>query len=352
MAATKHEKKYHGTRAFWSGTISFGLVSIPVNLFPANRSRSAALRLLDADGTPLRRRFFCPKHERDVHPEHVLRGYELENGEYVVVSDEELESVEPRKTRDIDLTRFVDQADVPPTWFERGYYLTPAGDSTKAYRLLAEVMEQTERVGIATFVMRSKEYLVAILAEAGILRAETLRFEDEIRSPEDIGLPEKSRARSEKVSKFVQAIKKQSANELDDNELKDTYAERLKALAEKKRKSGDDVVEAKEYELTDVDVDDEDEEIDLLETIRQSLHHRNGNGAKQSKSRNNGSAANHGQRHTRRRQSSAREGRGNKSVTSAETSKESLYERAKDLKISGRSQMTKQQLLRAIRSKS
>jgi DNA end-binding protein Ku len=182
MAKEKPQKKYHGARAFWSGTISFGLVSIPVNLFPANRSRSTGLRLLDKDGTPLRRRFFCPKDERDVHPEHVLRGYELENGEYVVVTDEELESLEPRKTRDIDLTRFVNKDDVPATLFERGYYLTPAGDSTKAYRLLAEVMEETGRVGIATFVMRGKEYLVAILAEDGIMRAETLRFQNEVRT--------------------------------------------------------------------------------------------------------------------------------------------------------------------------
>jgi DNA end-binding protein Ku len=285
MAKEKPQKKYHGARAFWSGTISFGLVSIPVNLFPANRSRSTGLRLLDKDGTPLRRRFFCPKDERDVHPEHVLRGYELENGEYVVVTDEELESLEPRKTRDIDLTRFVNKDDVPATLFERGYYLTPAGDSTKAYRLLAEVMEETGRVGIATFVMRGKEYLVAILAEDGIMRAETLRFQNEVRTPEDVGLPEKSRVSSQAVSKFAQAIKKLSKRELADNELKDDYAERLQRLAEKKLKSGEDVVEAKVSKASDEDVDEEDDEVDLLETIRRSLHARNGNGRSRPKAK-------------------------------------------------------------------
>lgn len=278
QAKSTHATRHHGPRAFWSGTISFGLVSVPVNLFPANRARSVALRLLDADGTPLRRRFYCPKHERDVHPEHILRGYELPDGEYVIVTDEELESLEPRKTRDIDLTRFVEQSQVPAELFERGYFLTPAGDSTKAYRLLADAMERTGRIGIATFVMRGKEYLIAILAEEGILRAETLRFQDEIRGPDDIGLPEEGKVDSHAVSRFTQTIKNRRADKLNVGELKDEYSERLRALAEKKLKQGEDVVEAEEYQPTDEDVDEEEGDVDLLDTIRRSLHSSNGHG--------------------------------------------------------------------------
>src|SRR5690606_31886465 len=99
----------------------------------------------------------------------ILRGYEWAEGEYVVVRDEELEAIEPKKTREIDLRRFVDLSEIPPLYFERTYFLTPDGNSNKAYRLLAEVMERKQRAGIATFVMRDREYLVAILAENGIL---------------------------------------------------------------------------------------------------------------------------------------------------------------------------------------
>jgi len=267
MAPAKKVSRHRGVRAFWSGTISFGLVSIPVNLFPANRSRSAALRLLDEDGTPLRRRFFCPKHERDVHPEHVLRGYELENGEYVVVSDEELESVEPRKTRDIDLTRFVDQSDVPPTWFERGYYLTPAGDSTKAYRLLAETMQGCKRVGIATFVMQAKEHLVAIVGQDGLLRAHLLRFNDEVRSLDDVGLPTATKPKAALVQAYRKAIEKHATDKLDRELLRDEGVEKVRALIEKKEKQHRDVVghEGVTGEAPEARI------IDLMEVLKQSL---------------------------------------------------------------------------------
>ncbi|HEY0671085.1 MAG TPA: Ku protein, partial [Longimicrobiales bacterium] len=175
------EKQEIRTRSFWSGTITFGLVSIPVNLFPGVRSQRAALRMLADDGTPLQRRFYCEKQNREVNGDEIVRGYETAKGKYVVVTDDELEALEPKKSRDIDLRRFVPAEDIDPLFFERSYYLAPAGESVKAYRLLAETMEKTGRAGIATFVMRGKEYLVAIVAEDGLLRADTMRFADELR---------------------------------------------------------------------------------------------------------------------------------------------------------------------------
>ena len=119
----------------------------------------------------------------------MIRGYEVEKEKYVVITDEELEKLAPKKGRDIDLRRFVKQESIPPVYFDRSYFLTPGQGSEKAYRLLAETMEKEDLAGIATFVMRGKEYLVAIFPENGILRAETMRFSDELRSPKDIGLP-------------------------------------------------------------------------------------------------------------------------------------------------------------------
>ena len=162
--------------------------------------------MLSPEGVPLRREFYDAKSKRAVDRDDIVRGYELEDDEYVVVTDEELESLEPQKSRDIDLRQFVDRDAIDPMYFDRAYFLTPAGESTKAYRLLAETMERTNRAGIATFIMRGKEYLIAILAEDGILRAETLRFADEVRTPDQIGLPEPPKLKAAEVKRFERAI--------------------------------------------------------------------------------------------------------------------------------------------------
>ena len=200
--------------AFWSGSLSFGLVNVPVLVFPATRHSGVRLRMLSPKGVPLQRRFFCPRDGKEVAADEIVRGYELDDGSYIVVSDRELEAIEPDKSREIDLREFVDLAEIAPAFLERGYYLTPLKEATKAYRLLADVMEKTRRAGIATFVMRDREYLVAIFAENGILCAETLRFHDEIKSPEDIGLPKAVTVPRQRVSAFEHAIDALSEREV------------------------------------------------------------------------------------------------------------------------------------------
>src|SRR5262245_23491356 len=116
-------------RAFWSGTITFGLVSVPVDLYPAARAERTSLRTLDEDGTPLRRQYWCPKEERPLAWEELVRGVEVDGGKWVTVTDEELEALEPKKTRDIELQRFVPVEELPPAYFETGYVLTPGGRS-------------------------------------------------------------------------------------------------------------------------------------------------------------------------------------------------------------------------------
>ena len=233
-------------RPMWSGTISFGLVSVPVMLLPAVRSGGVRMHMLAEDGTPLSRRYYCPADGREVHPEHILRGYEVEKDKYVVVRDEEIEALAPDKSRDIDLRRFVDLADVDPIYFDRAYFLMPGSETNKAYRLLAETMEKSGKAGIATFVMRDKEYLVAIIAEAGILRAETMRFHDEVRSPEDVGLPDPVKVSKADTQKVEKAIRKLTEKTLDLSELEDDYTERVMKLVEKKSKQDKDVVETEE----------------------------------------------------------------------------------------------------------
>ena len=252
-------------RPFWSGTITFGLVSVPVDLYPGNRTSRAPLRMLGPKGEPLSRKYYSQKTGRDLDDEDMVRGYEIDKDKYVVVTDEELERLAPEQSRDIDLRRFVDLQSIPPLFFDRSYFLAPSEGSEKAYKLLSETMHKSDLAGIATFVMRGKEYLVAIFPENGILRAETMRFSDEIRSPKEIGLPEKKKLPAATVKKFERIIAKHSDKHLSLKELKDEKTEQLLKLVEKKRKQHKDVVQVEEPER------DEGKVVDLMEVLKKSL---------------------------------------------------------------------------------
>jgi DNA end-binding protein Ku len=254
-----------GARPFWSGTLTFGLVSVPVDLYPGNRTNRAPLRMLGPNGEPLARRYYSQKTGRDLDDEDMVRGYEIDKDKYVIVTDEELERLAPEQSRDIDLRRFVDLQSIPPLYFDRSYFLAPSEGSEKAYKLLSETMQKSDLAGIATFVMRGKEYLVAIFPENGILRAETMRFADEIRSPKQVGLPEKKKLPAATVKKFETLIKKNSDKHLALKELKDEKTAELLKLVEKKRKQHKDVVEVEVPER------DEGKVVDLMEVLKKSL---------------------------------------------------------------------------------
>ncbi|MDQ3668537.1 MAG: Ku protein [Acidobacteriota bacterium] len=252
-------------RPFWSGTLTFGLVSVPVNLFPANQASRPPLRMLSPEGEPLARKYYSGKTERDLDADELVRGYEVDKGKYVVVTDEELERLAPDKTRDIDLTRFVKENSIPPLYFERGYFLTPAANSEKAYKLLVAAMEETGQAGIATFVMRGKENLVAIFADQGILRAETMRFADEIRSPADVGLPQKKKVMPATVRKFETLISKKSKAAFSPIKLADEQTERLLKLVKKKQAKSGNVVQVESEGR------DEGKVVDLVQLLKKSL---------------------------------------------------------------------------------
>lgn len=311
-------------RAFWSGTIAFGLVTVPVDLLPAVRSRRVSLRMLAPDGTPLSRRYRCPREERLLDPAEIVRGYEIDEGEFVVVTDQELDALEPEKSREIDLRRFVPRESIDPVFFERPYFLAPSGESTKAYRLLARVMEESGKAGVGTFVMRGKEYLAAILAERGILRLETLRFAAELRSPEDVGLSDPSDAEPELADRMREGIETLSTDSLDPDELEDRYADRLESLVGKKLAEDEDVMKAPEKVREEIE---ETEVVDLMEVLKRRLQ---GEGATAD-----------------RREPPLRSVRSTEDLE--ERTKKELYDLARDLEVPGRSSMTKDELIRAIR---
>ncbi|HYO46945.1 MAG TPA: Ku protein [Gemmatimonadota bacterium] len=334
-------------RPFWSGTITFGLVSVPVDLLPANRPRRVSLRMLAPDGTPLKREYWSARGEEPVENDQTVHAYELEDGRFVEVTDEELEELAPEKTREIDLRLFVDREELDPVFFERAYFLAPSKGAIKPYRLLVAAMESTGRAGIATFVMREREYLVAIIAENGLLRAETMRFADEIRTAEDAELPKPSRVEKKDTRRFARALEELFAEELDPDELTDRRSRGIEKLVRSKLAAGRDVVAAPAKEEHVAEGKRGSEErivIDLMEELKRRMK--------------GGAAAPPKEAALRKGPAPSKDGGGKRSGTTPKgraaaelesRSKEELYEMAKDLDIEGRSKMTKDELVRAIR---
>ena len=221
--------------------------------------------MLGPDGQPLARKYYAEKSGKDLDADDTIRGFEIAEDKFVIVTDEELERLAPEKTRDIDLKQFVPADSIPPTYFERGYFLVPAAGSQKAYKLLAGTMDKSGLAGIATFVMRGKEYLIAIFSDNGILRAETMRFADELRSPSAVGLPKKKAAPKATVSKFEKIIANKSKKQFSPNKLADKQTDSLLKLVKKKQSKRGNVVKVEDEMETDHKV------IDLVQVLKKSL---------------------------------------------------------------------------------
>jgi DNA end-binding protein Ku len=262
--------KSSGLHPQWSGSLSFGLVSIPVQLYSATRTARVSLRMLAPDGAPVVRRFYCPEDGEQVSQDELARGYEYKPGKYVQVSDEELEALEPDKSRDIDLRLFVPVSSLDPVYFERMYFLTPSGDSNKAYQLLVGVMERTGRAGIATFVMHDREYLVAIIAQHGLLCAEVLRFHTELRDSDAIPIG-KAKPDAKLVKQFEALLAKHDHDKWDPASTHNERGEALRELAAKKAKKGKDVIEVAPAGEDDEDLSGETQTVDLMKLLKQSL---------------------------------------------------------------------------------
>ncbi|MDW7772101.1 MAG: Ku protein [Desulfobulbaceae bacterium] len=259
------EKNAIAGRSIWTGTLTFGLVSIPVNLLSAVKPRNTAMHMFDDEGAPLGRRYYCSVDGRELDRSDLVRGYETDKSVFVTVEDEELEGLQPEKTSDIDLKRFVPRQSISSLYFDRPYFLFPAGKSVKAYRLLAKVLEDEDTAGIATFVMRGREYLVAILSGQGILWAETLRFADELRDPAEIDLPE-MHSDAKQVKAMEKAIDALYEKKVPMDYLRDRYAERLTRLVNRKRKRGKEVARTEA-----VEEEKDSEQVDLMKMLKQRI---------------------------------------------------------------------------------
>ncbi len=198
-------------QGIWSGTISFSLVAIPVQLVRAVAPGRISFRLLHStDYSPLARRMLCPKEEAMIAPEEIIRGYEIVHDHYIPVTDEELESVTPERSRTIEIVEFIDLDEVDPVYFDRFYYLVPTKGGEKAYRLLAEVLHQTNRAGLARFVLAEREYLVAVASREGALALTTLHYREDVLSDEDMA-PKKESVAADRKRRMKGSIERMTA---------------------------------------------------------------------------------------------------------------------------------------------
>jgi DNA end-binding protein Ku len=225
-------------RPLWNGSLSFGLVNVPVQLTTAARDLDLHFRQLHKkDGAPIEQRRFCSQDDAEVEWEEVGRAFQLDDKKQVVLTDEELASVQPEKTRTIEVEAFVDLDDVDPIYFDHPWFLVPAGDSQgtrRAYRLLVEVMESTGRAALGRFVMRTKEYLVLVRPRGGLLSLTTMRFHDEVRPTDGIAPGGRKPAKG-KVEQAVAVIESLAA-EWKPERYTDCYRERLERIVKQKKK--------------------------------------------------------------------------------------------------------------------
>jgi DNA end-binding protein Ku len=254
-------------RPIWTGSVGFGLVSLPVALYAATEDRTVHFNQFQA-GTSDRIRYkrVNERTGREVDLADIVRGYEVSKGDYVLVTDEELEAVDPGRSRAIDIADFVDLAEIDPIYFQKTYYLAPQDEGAmRAYALLHRAMADTGKAGVATFVLHGKQHLATIRAgEAAVLVLETMFYADEVRDPrdqiEDLPTGEASRGRELTIAKqLIDSM----AVEWSPKNYRDTYREQVEDLIERKQRGEEIVTEAAPAEDSGV--------VDLADALRRSM---------------------------------------------------------------------------------
>jgi DNA end-binding protein Ku len=224
-------------RAIWSGTISFGLLNVPVKLYSAVSRKAIRFNELRAsDGARVRHRRVAEGSDEEVPYEEIVKGYEITPDRFVVMTREELAELDPKKTRAIEIQDFVDLDQIDPIYFDSPYYLGPAEGAEKAYSLLARAMESSGKVAIARFVLRNKEHLAALRAADGILTLTTMRFADEVIAPDDLEdvLPTETPRVAKKEVEMAENLIDSLAAKFDPGAYRDEYREELLELIEQK----------------------------------------------------------------------------------------------------------------------
>jgi DNA end-binding protein Ku len=277
-------------RAIWSGTISFGLLNVPVRLYSAVARRNIALReIRESDSARIKHRRVAEGTDEEVPYENIVKAYELSPGQYVPLGKDEMAALAPEKTRAIDVQDFVDIEEIDPMYFDSPYYLGPADGAEKAYSLLAAAMESSGKAAISRFVFRNKEHLAALRASDGVLTLTTMRFHDEVVPPGELDvLPDKKPKVAKREREMAEQLIASLSTEFEPDQYRDEYREQLLALIEQKAEGKEIVApEAEEPKATKAP--------DLMAALEESIAAVKGDGADDgAKSKSNGKAAKKG----------------------------------------------------------
>jgi DNA end-binding protein Ku len=253
-------------RAIWSGAISFGLVNVPVKLYSATAPKTVRFHQLhDKDGVRIRQKRVCPADGEEVPYEHIVKGYEIAKDRYVVITQEELDALDPRATKTIDIEEFVELSEIDPVYYDSAYHLAPATGGAKAYRLLLSAMEEAGKVAIGRFVLRTRQQLCALRPANGVLMLSTMLFGDEVNPPErldELDAIADVEATDREVNMARQLIESLSVP-FEPEKHKDDYRERVLELIERKA-AGEEIAVQPEAE-------GEPEVPDLMAALEASL---------------------------------------------------------------------------------
>ncbi len=230
-------------RPLWKGHVSFGMVNIPVTLFPADRPDDLSFELLDdRDLAPIGYRKVNKKNGGEVPADHIVRGFRLDDGQVVVVSDEDLKQAAPEKTQTLEIRGFVERAQVPPLYFERPYYLQPTAAGLKGYTLLREAMAASDKAAVGTVVLRARQHLSLLFVDGPWLVMNTLRYPNELKHPQDFDVPKKSPSElgiSDKELKMAQRLVEEMVEPWAPEQYHDEYRDELLAAIRRKAESGE-----------------------------------------------------------------------------------------------------------------
>jgi DNA end-binding protein Ku len=266
-------------RAIWSGSISFGLLNVPVKLYSAVARRNIALReIRESDSARIKHRRVAEGTDEEVPYDEIIKAYEITPGQYVPISKDEMASMAPEKTRAIDVQDFVDLDEIDPIYFDSPYYLGPADGAEKAYSLLAAAMKASGKVAIARFVFRNKEHLAAIRTTGGVLTLTTMRFADEVVATSELEevLPDKAPKVAKKEQQMAEQLIESLSADFDPNAYRDEYREQLLGLIERK-------AEGKEIVASEAEAPQATKAPDLMAALEQSIAAVKEKGAKPKK---------------------------------------------------------------------
>jgi DNA end-binding protein Ku len=247
-------------RAIWSGTISFGLVSVPVRMYSATESKELRFHFLHKDDLqPIGYDKVRKDTGKHVYPDEVVRGFEIEKGRYVPLEDEDLDRLDIELTHSIDICDFVDLDEIDPIYYRKAYYLLPQDGAEKPYRLLVRALDETNKVGIAKVVIRNKQHLAAVRPYDNVLLLETMYYADEVRKPERVNVSVRVQKAEVEMAK---ALVENLSDDFDPKKYDDTYRKELLALIRKK---------AKGAKLPEPQQEEEAEVVDLMAALRESV---------------------------------------------------------------------------------